>query len=59
MFGLSKHEIENRIEAKIISDLKEKGQIEVRGIGKLYWTAGSDEVRFVQNPALIKKLKQR
>ena len=57
MFGISKREIANKIAEKIIEELKSKGKITLPHIGTLRWTAGSDEVRFEQDSALIDELK--
>ena len=57
MFGISKKEIEAKIADKIIEALKDKGYIYLAHIGTLRWTAGSDQVRFEQDPELLKELQ--
>ena len=59
MFGISKKEIAEKIANKIITDLREKGSIDLPKIGKLVWTAGTEEVRFQQDPHLIDELEER
>ena len=59
MFGISKREIANKIAEKIVSELKSKGFVTLAHVGTLRWTAGTDKVRFEQDPGLIKELDDK
>ena len=58
MLGFIKREIQ-KWEDSIIDQLKEKGSSYVPGLGRIYWTSGTENLRIEPDPDVLKRLKSK